>query len=168
MTKLLLRRSLLHILISLIFSALPKQYLLRQLLTAFLSLTLLSASAQQVDWIDSGVGASYDVGSGITSDGAGNSYVIGTVLQTAVNNARFGNDSIRPGENRSCEGWLAKYTLQGNREWLTSVEGTGADLGTDIELDSDTSFVAVGLYTGSVPDFDAITEPAGAGVKLIL
>ena len=141
---------------------------LKKLLTLLLVFTFFNSFAQQVDWFDSGGGGFYDVGSGITSDKAGNSYAIGTVFQSIANNARFGNDSIYPGQNRSYEGWIAKYTLQGNREWILPVGGTGSDLGTDIELDSDTTFIAVGLYTGSNATFDTITGPSGAGVKLFI
>ena len=149
-------------------SVLAQNIRLKKLLTLLLVFTFFNSFAQQVDWFDSGGGGFYDVGSGITSDKAGNSYAIGTVFQSIANNARFGNDSIYPGQNRSYEGWIAKYTLQGNREWILPVGGTGSDLGTDIELDSDTTFIAVGLYTGSNATFDTITGPSGAGVKLFI
>jgi hypothetical protein len=151
-----------------IFRALFQRPTLKRLLTFALFFVPFALFSQQVDWVDFGGGGWYDVGSGIASDKAGNSYSIGTVYSTTTYNPRFGNDTLRAGQNYFYEGWIAKYTLQGNREWVHPVGGTSSDLGTDIEMDTDTSFIAVGLYRGSNATFDTITGPAGTGVKLFV
>ena len=63
-------------------------------------------------------GSSFDAGADITSDGSGNSYGVGTVLANAANNARWGNDTVRPGLNRGYEAYVVKHDIRGNRKWL--------------------------------------------------
>ncbi len=144
----------------------------RSLFTLFIALCTAPAVlyGQQVDWLNGGGGTFYDVGADITADAAGYSYATGTVYCSATSYPRFGDDTIHAGTFRSYEAYIIKHDIQGNRRWVTSVGGTGAEVGTAIELDSDTTFVIAGLYNSSNATFDTLNGPAAstANVRLFV
>jgi len=135
----------------------------RSLLLLSLCFISLQTFAQQVDWVNNGGGSSWDVGGDITSDDAGNSYAVGTSLANVTSFSRWGNDTLNTTNvNLGYQGFIVKHDIRGNRNWLISMGGTGTDLGTSIEMDSDTTFIVCGLYNSASPTFDTISGPSGS------
>ncbi|MBD81148.1 MAG: hypothetical protein CL840_19680 [Crocinitomicaceae bacterium] len=131
--------------------------------TLFFWTLLLSFSyaghTQQVDWLKAGGGISYDGGLGITVDEAGNSYSTGGIY-ISYDYPKWGNDTIWPWSRRLLEGYIVKHDYSGNNLWTVSFGGTGNDIGSDIEMLSDSTFILVGSYTSIDAKFDTINAPA--------
>jgi hypothetical protein len=99
-----------------------------------------------LNWVKSGGGTAFDNGNGIAVDLSGNVYITGS-FQGA---ADFGIGNIS--SVGSADMFVAKYSVNGNLQWLQSGGGLSFDVGSDITIDSFGDIYVIGSY-GSTATF---------------
>jgi hypothetical protein len=127
-------------------------------LSVLLLLSFVSnAQNETFDWAGSIGGGSYDLGSAITTDAAGNVYSTGAVQGSAID--------MDPGPlgsfvvaNGGYDTYVHKVDANGYLEWAKTFGGTQNDVGLDIALDPSGNILVTGHFFGTT-DFDP-----GAGV----
>lgn len=104
------------------------------------------------DWAGSIGGSSYDLGSGITTDAAGNVYSTGAVQGLAID--------LDPGPlgsfvnaNGGYDTYVHKVNANGYFEWAKTFGGSQNDVGLDIALDASGNIFVTGHFFGTT-DFD--------------
>lgn len=105
-------------------------------------------------WAKSIGSATTDVGYGIETDNAGNTYLTGLFQGTVdfdpsastATLTSFGNEDV----------FFAKYDINGNYVWAKSVGSTRTDYGSAIKMDKTGNIYVVGVYQGTA-DFDPST-----------
>jgi hypothetical protein len=91
-------------------------------------------------WARKAGGNNYDYGNGITTDAAGNVYIIGLFSLTAS----FGSLTVT--SSGDYDVFVAKYSPSGNPIWVRKGGGTGWDVGSGISIDNTGSCYVTGAY----------------------
>lgn len=95
-------------------------------------------------WARAGGSAGMDTPQWVTTDAAGNAYVVGYVDGSTT----FGPFS-QAGRG-SYDAFLVKYDAQGNEQWLRLIGGTGDDEGFSVTTDAQGTVTIAGLFSDSI------------------
>ncbi len=128
----------------------PKKH---NLIAALLMLSLLTPlgttlQAQDLVWAKRAGGSGSDVGFGIATDAAGNSYVTGSFNGSVVFGPGEANETIFNSVG-SADIFVAKYNSAGALEWAKRAGGTGLDQGFGIATDAAGNSFVTGLFNDS-------------------
>ncbi len=108
-------------------------------------LTALWLAAQAPDWlwVKQAGGSSSDSGRGITTDGSGNSYVVGNFEGAAI----FGTTTLSSSGDHDI--FIAKLDNNGNYLWAKKAGGTSNDSGIGIASDNSRNSYVTGYFFGT-------------------
>ena len=95
-------------------------------------------------WAKKAGGTSYDYGTGIATDTAGNVYVTGLFLGTAT----FGTLSITS-ISTDYDVFIAKYAPDGTALWVNKAGGSAWDVGSGITVDKSGNVFVAGAFRGT-------------------
>ncbi len=98
-----------------------------------------------MQWVRSAGGPNNDLGNSIAVDAAGNAYITGYFQGTAT----FGTTTVTSTPLPFDDILIAKYTTDGNFQWVKSAGGSGGDFGFDIAADSGGNVYVTGTYSGT-------------------
>ncbi|NBB20587.1 hypothetical protein GVN20_14570 [Runella sp. CRIBMP] len=98
-----------------------------------------------IQWVRSAGGPNNDWGNSIALDAAGNAYITGHFQGTAT----FGTTTVTSTPLPFDDILIAKYTTDGNFQWVKSAGGTSGDFGFDIAADSGGNVYVTGTYSGT-------------------
>ncbi len=93
---------------------------------------------------------------GISTDGAGNVYIIGDFQGIAY----FGASKLTSAGSQDI--FLAKYDAAGNPQWAQSAGGSGADIGYGIAADKNGNAYITGFFSGTATFGDISVTTAGS------
>ena len=123
----------------------------------FLCLMISSESnAQYFDWAKSIGGLGLDVGRAVTTDIDGNVIVVGSFTGAT----QIGDTSLTG--YGSLEGFVAKYTSNGDFLWARAISGPAEDLARGVVADGDGNVFVVGHFTDTVTFQVSETDTAAA------
>jgi sugar lactone lactonase YvrE len=111
-------------------------------------------SVGTVRWVAQIGGGQRDIGFAITTDSAGNVYVIGqggtndVIVAYNSNGTAFGSATI-PVTVLNISTFMVKYNSLGAVQWISMMNGSGADSGRGIALDTGGNIYATGSFNGS-------------------
>ena len=112
-------------------------------------------SSGVLQWLKRFGNSGNDQGRDIKLDSSGNIIIAGLTTSTDLD---FDPDNVVSGDTDSSNGsfdpFVAKYNSSGVLQWVKVSGGTGLDLGSGFELDSEDSIYYVGLFGESNVDFD--------------
>jgi hypothetical protein len=109
-------------------------------------------------WTKSAGGISDDSGVGISTDGNGNSYMLGLFYST---NIAFGSTALtNAGPNTSSDILVAKYDASGIVQWAKSAGGINDDLGIGIAANTEGNVYVTGFFLSPSIAFGATTLTA--------
>ena len=116
-------------------------------------------NSAELIWAFNEGGINDDSGSGLSLDDEGNIYLIGNFKGSAIFDA--GGNSVTlnaAGGSEDQDGFIAKYTHDGNLKWALSYGfAEGSDGLSDIEIDAPGNFYVSGYkYAGFLPYFDPL------------
>lgn len=112
-----------------------------------------SAFSQNLNWARQLPGPGPDFLKSMTSDAAGNIYVVGAFTETFDFDPGAGEVIAGPAHNRDI--WFGKYTSTGDLIWAKWIVGCHDGFGWDIALDNAGSLYITGFFgAGPPPDFD--------------
>jgi hypothetical protein len=107
-----------------------------------------SATAQELEWATRAGGADSDVGAGIATDSAGNSYVTGDFEGAATFGAGGDNETVLRDAGGG-EIFVAKYDRNGQLLWAMQAGGTGSAHGSAIATDGHGNSYITGSLNGT-------------------
>jgi len=114
------------------------------------------SAAQHFDWVQSIGGLGLDVGRDVTTDAEGNVIMVGSFSgSTQI------ADTVLSGQGL-LEGFLAKFTPNGEMLWARVISGPGEDMVRGVLAEEDGSIYVVGHFTDSVTFDVAETDTAAA------
>jgi hypothetical protein len=122
----------------------------------FLCFTFSSAHAQHFDWAESISGLGLDVGRAVTADSDGNVIVVGSF----TGGTQVG-DTYLTGYG-SLEGFVAKYTSDGDFLWARVISGPAEDLARGVTTDGNGNIFVVGHFTDTITFAISETDTAAA------
>jgi hypothetical protein len=120
------------------------------------------SSAGSLQWAKSAGGAGNDFSSAVSTDAAGNTYLIG-----AYENQTFNIGTVSLPNSGLADIFVAQYDPSGNVVWAKKAAGTGYDWGADIVVDDNGSCYATGYFWGSA-NFGTINPQGGFGTEVFL
>ncbi len=122
----------------------------------------LSVQAQNFEyaWTVTGGSSGVDEGKGVTTDNANNVYVVGSFTGTVDFDPGAGVTSLTASGTGS--GYLVKYDVNGNYQWVIQISGSDGASGSSICSDIDDNIYIIGEVRGESGDFDP-----GLGVATI-
>lgn len=94
-------------------------------------------------WAERAGGNDRDSGTGITTDGSGNIYIIGDFEESAI----FGTTVLNSIELEDI--FIAKYNGSGNVVWARQIGGTSGDYGSAIATDGSGNIYVTGHFSGT-------------------
>lgn len=100
--------------------------------------------------------------SGIGVDAAGNVYLTGG-FQSTVDFDPYIIDEYEATSFGNYDGFLAKYSSDGNFIWVNAYGGVGIDYSTDMAIDNDGNILIGGAFEGTVPFGGGNTLTAAGG-----
>lgn len=113
-------------------------------------------------WSRSAGGTGSDWGTAIALDGSDNVYISGRI-QTTVDFDRLNTDENNfdvKTSNGGYDGYIAKYSSQGDFQWVKSFGGVGEEYANGLATYSDTAVYVIGNFVGEV-DFDQSNSIVG-------
>ncbi|MGB0917943.1 MAG: SBBP repeat-containing protein, partial [Flavobacteriales bacterium] len=113
--------------------------------------TLKLNTSGDFEWATKIGGTSDDVGRGIATDAAGNSYTTGYFRVAADFDPGAGTDNRTSAGNR--EIFVQKLDTDGNYVWAKTIGGTGDDYGIALDHNAAGALVIAGFFSGTV-DFE--------------
>jgi hypothetical protein len=122
----------------------------------FLCLRVSGAHAQHFDWVENIGGLGLDVGRAVTTDSDGNVIVVGSF----TGGTQIG-DTYLTGYG-SMEGFVAKYTSNGDFLWAKVISGPAEDLARGVVTDGDGNIFVVGHFTDTITFAVSETDTAAA------
>ena len=122
----------------------------------FLCLLFPGAQAQHFDWAKSIGGLGLDVGRAVTTDMDGNVIVVGSF----TGSTQIGNTYLTG--KGGLEGFVAKYTSEGNFLWAKVISGPAEDLARGVITDGDGNIFVVGHFTDTITFAVSETDTAAA------
>ena len=100
-------------------------------------------SSRGLKWVRQGTSSGWNGGRGIAVDGDGNVFVTGRFQMQAM------FDGIQVNAVGDNDMFLAKYSADGQIQWVKSAGGGSADWGTGVSVDAAGNSYITGYYTGS-------------------
>jgi hypothetical protein len=102
-----------------------------------------------LSWATRVAGTDFAQGTGIATDGPGNSYVTGSFRGTATFGAGEANETDLPAAGRLGDAFVAKYDRNGLLSWATRAGGTDFARGTGIATDGPGNSYVTGYFRGT-------------------
>ena len=100
-------------------------------------------------WARSDGGSRYDCGYGVTAMENGSSLVTGTFVYQATFGSGEPNEALIESEWYE-DVFIARYSPDGILEWVSNAGGPGSEIGLEISVLSDGSFIVAGTYDGEI------------------
>ncbi|HOY33255.1 MAG TPA: SBBP repeat-containing protein [Bacteroidales bacterium] len=123
--------------------------------TLILSISLVTAIAQNVFWAKNAIGSDLDEGNSIAVDSSGNTYITGQFESTTLN---FGLASCTNSTSPSyTDVFIAKFDVNGNCLWAKSAGGSESDYGAAIAVDNSGNVFVTGRFSSPTMNFDGTT-----------
>lgn len=129
-----------------------------------ISSTTLFGQAPNWQWAESASGTGSNFCSTVSVDANGNSYVIGTFMDSTI---LFGSTLLT--SSGSSDIFVVKYNTSGNIVWAKSAGGTNFDKGQSISVDGSGNVYIVGIYYSPTISFGThtLTNANGADIFIV-
>lgn len=113
-------------------------------------------------WVLSGGGSNTDIGTHITHDTAGNTYIVGRILGTAT----FGSTTLST--QGSFDLFVAKIAANGSWSWAQAGGGSGSDYAQAVGLDGSGNLYMTGYMTSNVGTFGNSSYVSLGGAEIFV
>jgi len=120
------------------------KYCLIILYILFRCTSSLNSQPSEFKWAKQAGGSGGDIGSGITVDELGSSFIIGSFEDTAT----FGSTTMISAGHTDI--FFAKYDTKGNIVWIKQIGNIGPDRGNSICMDKFGNCLVTGTFSGTV------------------